>query len=212
MKKKLLSLVLAGAMVASTSVSAFAANKVVGGSDTTTPTTDVEITGQVLNNQGEAPAGTFKVTVPTAASFTVNSAGKFVAPSDITIQNGGEQSVDIYAESFTDTNPNGGITVVKESDLKSMNKTNVSLSIGGNSGVVFLGSDKGDNQKGLYSAQDFSEQSGNFLLSTIAAHGEDNLRLTGNAGGSNGDLSEDVKQNGASDRFTLVLKITKTPK
>lgn len=212
MKKKLLSLVLAGAMVASTSVSAFAANKVVGGSDTTTPTTDVEITGQVLNQQGEAPAGTFKVTVPTAASFTVNSDGKFVAPSDITIQNGGEQSVDIYAESFTDTNPNGGITVVKESDLKSRDKTNVSLSIGGNSGVVFLGSEKGDNQKGLYSAQDFSAQSGNFLLSTIAAHGEDNLRLTGNAGGSNDGLSEDVKQNGASDRFTLVLKITKTPK
>lgn len=213
MKKKLLSLVLAGAMVASTSVSAFASStNVVGGSDEGTPTTDVEITGQVLNNQGEAPAGTFKVTVPTAASFTVNSDGKFVAPSDITIQNGGEQSVDIYAESFTDTNPNGGITVVKESDLKSMNKTNVSLSIGGNSGVVFLGSNKGDNQKGLYSAQDFSAQSGNFLLSTIAAHGEDNLRLTGNAGGSNGDLSEDVKQNGVSDRFTLVLKITKTPK
>lgn len=212
MKKKLLSLVLAGAMVASTSVSAFAANKVVGGSDTTTPTTDVEITGQVLNQQGEAPAGTFKVTVPTATSFTVNSDGKFVAPSDITIQNGGEQSVDIYAESFTDTNPNGGITVVKESDLKSRDKTNVSLSIGGNSGVVFLGSEKGDNQKGLYSAQDFSAQSGNFLLSTIAAHGEDNLRLTGNAGGSNNDLSEDVKQNGVSDRFTLVLKITKTPK
>lgn len=213
MKKKLLSLVLAGAMVASTSVSAFASStNVIGGSDETTPTTDLEITGQVLNNQGEAPAGTFKVTVPTAASFTVNSEGKLVAPSNITIQNGGEQSVDIHAESFTDTNPNGGITVVKESELKTMNKTNVSLSIGGNSGVVFLGSDKGTNKKGLYSAQDFSEQSGDFLLSTIAAHGEDNLRLTGNAGGSNDNLPDEVKQNGASDRFTLVLKITKTPK
>lgn len=214
MKKKLLSLVLAGAMVASTSVSAFASStNVVGGSDEATPTTNVEITGQVLNSRGEAPAGTFKVTVPTTASFTVNSEGKLVAPSNITIQNGGEQSVDIHAESFTDTNQSGGITVVEENDqLKSLNKTNVSLSIGGNGGVVFLGSNKGDNQKGLYSKPDFSQQQGDFLLSTIPAHGEDNLRLTGNAGGNADSLPAEVRNNGVSDRFTLVLKIKKTPK
>ena len=214
MKKKLLSLVLAGAMVASTSVSAFASStNVVGGSDETTPTTNVEITGQVLNSQGEAPAGTFKVTVPTTASFTVNSDGKLVAPSNITIQNGGEQSVDIHAESFTDTNQSGGITVVEENEeLKNKNKTNVSLSIGGNGGVVFLGSNKGTNQKGLYSAADFSAQDGDFLLSTIPAHGEDNLRLTGKAGSNTGSLPEEVRDKGVSDRFTLVLKIKKTPK
>ena len=213
MKKKLLSLVLAGAMVASTSVSAFASStNVIGGSDEATPVTNVEITGQVLNSQGDAPAGTFKVTVPTDASFTVNSAGKLVAPSNITIQNGGEQSVNIYAESFTDTNQNRGITVVKESEVATMNKTNVSLSIGGNGGVVFLGSDKGANKKGLYSAPNLDEQNGDFLLSTIAAHGEDNLRLTGNAGVRNEDLPTEVRDKGVSDRFTLVLKITKTPK
>lgn len=213
MKKKLLSLVLAGAMVASTSVSAFASStNVVGGSDEATPTTNVEITGQVLNSLGEAPAGTFKVTVPTAASFTVNPDGKLVAPSNITIQNGGEQSVDIHAESFTDTNQSGGITVVEDNEeLKNKNKTNVSLSIGGNGGVVFLGSDKGTNKKGLYSEPDFSEQEGDFLLSTIPAHGEDNLILTGKAG-SNTSLPDEVRDKGVSDRFTLVLKIKKTPK
>ena len=54
MKKKLLSLVLAGAMVASTSVSAFAAtisttNGVINGSDENEYTTDVEITGKVIS-------------------------------------------------------------------------------------------------------------------------------------------------------------------
>ena len=73
MKKKLLSLVLAGAMVASTSVSAFA--DIVTAPDTTEPTTEVEITGKILNQSGEEPAGTFKVTIPTAVAFTVNQNG-----------------------------------------------------------------------------------------------------------------------------------------
>ena len=212
MKKKLLSLVLAGAMVASTSVSAFAEDKVIGGSDESTPTTNVEITGQVLNENGQAPAGTFKVTVPTATSFTVDENGKFLTASNITIQNGGEQSVNIYADSFTDTTKNAGINVVAEKDLKSLDKTNVSLNIGGNHGTVYLGSEKGDNQKGIYSNSSLEEQTGDFLLSTIEAGSQDNLSLNGNVGGSNGSLPEAVRQNGVSDRFTLVLKITKTPK
>lgn len=212
MKKKLLSLVLAGAMVASTSVSAFAEDKVVGGSDESTPTTNVEITGQVLNEDGQAPAGTFKVTVPTATSFTVDENGKFLTASNITIRNGGEQSVNIYADSFTDIKKDAGITVVAEKDLKTLNKTNVSLNIDGNRGTVYLGSAKGDNKKGIYSNSSLEEQTGDFLLSTIEPGSEDNLSLNGNAGISNNSLPEEITKNGVSDRFTLVLKITKTPK
>ena len=106
MKKKLLSLVLAGAMVATTSVSAFASPNVTA-QDNTEPTTNVQITGNVLNNSGDEPIGTFKVTVPTATSFTVNENGKFIAPSAITIQNGGDQNIDVFADSFIDTNPTG---------------------------------------------------------------------------------------------------------
>lgn len=212
MKKKLLSLVLAGAMVASTSVSAFAEDKVVGGSDESTPTTNVEITGQVLNEDGQAPAGTFKVTVPTATSFTVDENGKFLTASNITIRNGGEQSVNIYADSFTDITKSAGITVVAENTLNSLDKTHVSLNIDGNRGTVYLGSEKGNNQKGIYSNSSLEQQTGDFLLSTIEAGSQDNLSLNGNAGSSNTSLPEGVSKNGVSDRFTLVLKITKTPK
>lgn len=212
MKKKLLSLVLAGAMVATTSVSAFAEDKVIGGSDESTPTTNVEITGQVLNEDGQAPAGTFKVTVPTATSFTVGENGKFLTASNITIQNGGEQSVNIYADSFTDTTKNAGISVVSENNIKNLAKTNVSLNIGGNRGTVYLGSEKGTNEKGIYSNSSLNEQNGDFLLSTIGAGSQDNLSLNGNAGSSSDGLSEAALKNGVSDRFTLVLKITKTPK
>ena len=212
MKKKLLSLVLAGAMVATTSVSAFAEDKVIGGSDESTPTTNVEITGQVLNENGQAPAGTFKVTVPTATSFTVGENGKFLTASNITIQNGGEQSVNIYADSFTDTTKNAGISVVSENNIKNLAKTNVSLNIGGNRGTVYLGSEKGTNEKVIYSNSSLNEQDGDFLLSTIGAGSQDNLSLNGNAGSSSDGLSEAALKNGVSDRFTLVLKITKTPK
>lgn len=207
MKKKLLSLVLAGAMVASTSVSAFATTQ-----DVTTDggKANVTINGTVLNDQGEAPTGTLKVTIPTAASFTVNQAGKLVVPKQITIQNTGEQGVNVYAESFTDTKPNEGITVVREGDLANSDKTHVSLTIGGSHGTVYLGSEGGSN--GLYSKSDFSEHSGEFLLSSIAPGEHDNLTLTGNAGTHNNDLDSSISTNGVSDRFTLVLRIAKTPK
>lgn len=211
MKKKLLSLVLAGAMVATTSVSAFASPNVTA-QDNTEPTTNVQITGNVLNNSGDEPIGTFKVTVPTATSFTVNEKGKFIAPSAITIQNGGDQNIDVFADSFIDTNPTGGIAAVKESDLKSHDRTNVYLKVGGNMGSAFLRSEKGTNQKGLYSSSSTDDQTGDFLLSTIEAGKESSLTLTGAAGEDNSSLSEDVKRDGIKDTFTLRLKIKKSTK
>lgn len=211
MKKKLLSLVLAGAMVATTSVSAFAAPNVTA-QDNTEPTTNIQITGNVLNNSGDEPIGTFKVTVPTATSFTVNEQGVFIAPQAITIQNAGDQSIDVFADSFVDTNPSGGITAVKESELKSKDRTNVYLQVGGNMGSAFLRSAKGANNKGLYSNSSTDDQTGEFLLSTIASGQESNLTLTGAAGGDNTDLPQEVKDNGIKDTFTLTLKIKKTVK
>ena len=207
MKKKFLSLMMAAAVVATTSVSAFADTDVTsdGGK------ANVTINGTVVNSSGQAPAGTIKVTIPTAASFTVNQEGKLIVPKQITVQNGGEESVDIFADSFTDTNQDGGITVVKESDLKTKDKTHVSLKVNGNSGTVFLGTEQG-SAKGLYSKSDFSSQEGSFLLSTLDSGEEDNLELSGNAGGSNTALNPDVASNGVRDRFTLVLRIAKANK
>lgn len=206
MKKKLLSLVLAGAMVASTSVSAFAQDKVISGADTTEPTTNITITGQVLDEDGNAPAGTFKVTVPTVTNFTVNKKKELVSP-EITISNGGTQSVDIYAYEFTDPTVDENITVLGTGDLSNKNRTNISLNIKGNKGIAYLGSASGENKNGIYSKADLSvnaNKSG-LLLSTIQPDDSDKLRLSGEVG-------QDVQQinKAVSDEFTLVLKIKKT--
>ena len=69
MKKKLLSLVLAGAMVASTSVSAFADTfDIQKGTGTDV---NVSITGNLEGSDGATVPGTVTVTVPTAAVFNV---------------------------------------------------------------------------------------------------------------------------------------------
>ena len=211
MKKKLLSLVLAGAMVASTSVIAFA-DATITNPDTEEPTTNISITGNVQNDSGEVPSGTFNVTIPTTASFTVKSDGTFVAPPAITVKNDGNQGIDIFAASFTDTNKDGGITVVKESDLKTHNRDHVSLKISGDSGTVFLGSVEG-TAKGLYSKSDFTSQTGDFKLANIPSGGRGNLTLSGSAGDNTSvELDESIKANGVQDTFTLTLKIKKSAK
>ena len=208
MKKKLLSLVLAGAMVASTSVSAFAAtaDKVIQDVDTTEPTTNITIMGQVLNEQDQAPEGRFHVTVPTTTSFTVNKEKKLVSPN-ITITNGGTQKVDVYAHEFTDSTANGNISVLGENGLENVNRTNVSLNIHGNRGTAYLGSNSGDNRNGIYSDKDLNtnvQKSAGVLLSTIQSNDSDNLVLDGKVGQQEGRIDAAV-----SDNFTLVLKIKK---
>lgn len=49
----------------------------ITGSDTTEQKHDISITGNVLNDKGEMPSGTFQVVVPTTASFTVDEKGNF---------------------------------------------------------------------------------------------------------------------------------------
>ena len=79
-------------------------------------------------------------------------------------------------------------------------------------GSAFLRSEKGTNQKGLYSSSSTDDQTGDFLLSTIEAGKESSLTLTGAAGEDNSSLSEDVKRDGIKDTFTLRLKIKKSTK
>ncbi len=210
MKKKLLSLVLAGAMVASTSVSAFAAttDKVIQDVDTTEPKTNITIMGQVLNEQDQAPEGRFHVTVPTTTSFTVNKEKKLVSPN-ITITNGGTQKVDVYAHEFADSTATAdeNISVLGEDVLHDKDRTNVSLNIHGNRGTAYLGSNSGDNKNGIYSDKDLSEKvekSAGILLSTIQSHDSDDLVLDGKVGQNSKTIETAV-----SDNFTLVLKIKK---
>lgn len=208
MKKKFLSLMMAAAVVATTSVSAFADTNITD-SDEKTPTTDIQITGNVIDDSGRAPVGTFNVTVPTAASFTVTQAGKLEG-TKIKVTNNGTQDIDVYADEFIDTTVNGEINVVPEGRLTNLNRTNVSLKITGNLKTLFLKSEdtneKGKN--GIYTNNALTETASgeNLKLANVGAKKEYDLTLSGTAGGLNNPAVEKA----VSDSFTLRLKIKKS--
>lgn len=202
MKKKLLSLVLAGAMVASTSVSAFA-DTTINKPDTEAPTTNITVTGEVINDSGDKPAGKFNVTIPTAASFAVSQSSSVISVP-ITIENHGVQNIKVYAEKFADVTVNSGITVKKTSELDGLDRTNISLSLQGTSGIVYLKSEDNNTKSGVYSNPDLGSEATeeSKLLTTILSGDTENLTLSGNAGNA-------ATTKVATDDFTLTLKIKK---
>ena len=211
MKKKLLSLVLAGAMVASTSVSAFATttpDKIV---DKDGGTANVTINGSVYGNGGEIPSGTISVSVPTALNFKVDKTGR-VEGSSINITNNGMEAVDISAVSFKDTTPDQSITVMAPDQLQgdsSATRDKVALWISGNAQnqAYFKSVSIGGSDSGIIDNSGASQPSGTGIkVSTINPQQSDTLTLRGFAGTR--DLDESVKS-GVTDEFTLTLKISK---
>lgn len=207
MKKKLLSLVLAGAMVASTSVSAFA------DTDTVTVNTDggktnVTIKGSVANNKGEAPAGTISVSIPTSLSFKVAKDGT-VSGGEISIKNNGLDTISITAVEFQDKTPTTKITVKTPDafNAESDSRSNVVLSVGGNQERAYLKSEGvNSGQNGIYDSQGSNAASGK-VVSRIDGEGSDKLTLVGVAGKA--ELSNDEATNGVTDEFILTLKVSK---
>lgn len=221
MKKKFLSLMMAAAVVATTSVSAFAADNNIHvttpnqanitSKDNGEPTHNIEITGNVQNNKGEMPTASFKVTVPTAANFTVNNQGVLVGPA-LTVKNEGTQGIDVYAHNFSKTG-NGSMKVVSETAAAGERELRSTVSLK----LVVDGQDKaflaaGDGKSGVYKAADLNDESkkteGIQLLSLDAgANGEttNQIQIEGTAG------KNPIGDTPISDTFKLVLKIKKTP-
>ena len=220
MKKKFLSLMMAAAVVATTSVSAFAAE--IDNSVTEETTIDnvldsegefkheVKITGKVQNNAGNMPTDTFKVTVPTAANFTVNQSGKLVGPT-LTVKNEGSQAISVWAQNFENTGT-GSINVISPTEIErdaqggdpQLKRNNVSLKL------------EGDGEKVAYlAAGDKSGVSKTEDL-TIIKEGVELVRL---APGNNGATIKKIPLKGTagakeieqpvSDTFKLTLKIKK---
>lgn len=201
MKKKFLSLMMAAAVVATTSVSAFAAN------DKTVTnygeSVEVKINGIVNNSNDEPPAGTLSVTVPTALSFTVNNQGGFTG-SNITVTNTGTKAIDVYAYQFKDVTPTTGIMIKASNELNK--KSDVSLSLNGNVGSAHFKSEAEGN--GIYdeSGRKVVDPEGT-KIANIEGGDENTLYLEGSAGKS--DLDEKYTSTGINERFTLRLKIKK---
>ena len=211
MKKKFLSLMMAAAVVATTSVSAFAQDKIINNVDTDSPTTEVQITGSVTNENGIMPDSTFKVTVPTTASFSVDQDGGFTAPT-LTVKNEGTQKVDVYAYNFKDNSGKGKINILTADEFTEKGdeakRSDVKINLRGNLGEkVYLSSTK---ENGVNSKENFTgvnDQGNGFRVLQLEACTDGvaksgTISIDGTAGTANTDA--------VSDTFVLTLKIKKS--
>lgn len=233
MKKKFLSLMMAAAVVATTSVSAFA-DSTIGGvtypdsanvitQDNQDGSADVTITGNVTDEKDNMPSTSFKVTVPTAASFTVNKSG-FIG-ADLEVKNEGAQEIEVYAKSFSRVGGGTGtINTVKEEDITNDNvsnpirtKADVSLKLEGQNfgetedSVAYLSAVNG--KRGVYTESSLEDD--------VLAEG-DGVKLLALSAGDVNPQTAKIKLKGAAgtktvptaitDKFQLTLKIKKVNK
>lgn len=218
MKKKLLSLVLAGAMVASTSVSAFAAtDTTTTGNATILDSEDgkdinIGITGNVLDEQGNTKPGTISVTVPTATTFSVNAENGDLNSADMIITNNSTENIKVTAGGFEDANGTEKINLIKKSDFEQDGKT----ATDNNRGTVWLRLTGGKKNLGLTSENkgkmydnDYAQEaSSDYEIGKITANGGTmTLRLEGKGGVTATDSNP--KRSAIQDTFKLVLRISR---
>lgn len=213
MKKKLLSLVLAGAMVASTSVSAFAADTVTTGKVTMTEVeneqnVNIGITGNVLDSHGNIKPGTINVTVPTAVTFTVTNNGTLTSP-DMTITNNSSENILVVAKGFEDADGAENIEVVKKevfdnADSSTIERKKVWLRLEGGTQILGLTSESNGKSNGKMYNENYSSdvtEATDYKIGKIDSNGNMTLRLVG-AGGT-----RDTADHAMQDDFKLILKV-----
>ena len=216
MKKKFLSLMMAAAVVATTSVSAFAdTTKVVGGAADKAHETEITIKGNVNDDHDTPPVGTISVTVPTAANFNVDNKGKFTG-AEMPIINNSEFKVKVSVDRFIDVNKEEGVNlqgsdVVLEGDVANVQRNKVFLSIEGDTTMYLssTGETTGDHT-GLCRDKNLQHeipQNEDKQLMTIEGNGgEKVISLKGNAG----KKQDSGIGTAISDTFKLILKIEKS--
>lgn len=150
MKKKLLSLVLAGAMVATTSVSAFAAEDTKYEiQDGKGKDVEVKVEGNISANDGTVLPSTVTVTVPTSTNFTVDPTGELTSPT-MSIRNSGDTPVSVIVSEFVDVSGTEKINVVKnETDLADQRK-NVTLKITGDKEIILTSENNNGKNGKMY--------------------------------------------------------------
>ena len=209
MKKKFLSLMMAAAVVASTSVSAFADEITV---DTNGREHKIDMTGIVEDEHGEIPSGTITVTVPTAVSFTINQNGD-INGGTITIENRNseKEKVEVVVKQFDDPNPTSGIVLVKEDELDNKTdgngKVHASLKLVGDTDSVQLVSDKGTSATGLVNKGGTEITSGT-NTSLGKAWSGNNLTLS-LKGRTKVNYAAPTDGNSIRNDFSLLLKVQK---
>ena len=192
MKKKLLSLLMAGAVVAGSSVQAFAATtQTVDGLDSATLDASVKVTGTVHDSKGSAPAGRIEVEIPTALSFTVDTQGRLTA-GNFEIKNNSKADVDVKVGSFQETQVGGGITLWADNNgFDAKDRSNICLVLRHGRTDVVLTPNMNET-----------------ALATIPGNSSSNVQVLGVAGTApqSGSTVDDA---GVTENFNLVFKITK---
>lgn len=203
MKKKFLSLMMAAAVVATTSVSAFASTQNITGPVNVEKEAHVTVEGKVADNEGNLPAGVYNVTIPSKVAFSVDEHGKFTGV-ELPIENNGDDAIKIKVSNFVDTDgDNTGIKLnttedLSVKDVKSGKPRNeINLTLQGNLKKVFLGNNKVLDGIG---GSPVTEE-----MADVDAKGTRNLTLSGNAGGAN--LGQGVSA--ITNEFTLTFEISK---
>lgn len=210
MKKKFLSLMMAAAVVASTSVSAFATERTHEIQSGKEKEVEVKVEGNISAHDGSVLPSTVTVTVPTSANFTVDQSGE-LSSSTISIKNSGDTAVLVIASEFIDSDGSEGINVVKsESDLNNTRK-NVTLKITGGEKDAILTSEANNNNNKhgkIYKADGSALGAEEELVIGKATKDTSlDLKLTGKGVASSGDTDKAIQNN-----FKLVLKIKQASK
>jgi len=215
MKKKFLSLMMAAAVVATTSVSAFAANVV--GPDNKAGQANVTITGNVQDTNGHDAVGTFKVTVPTNTGFTVKKNGTVIG-AELNVENAGTQKIEVYAYKFFDTTGDGeeGISVVPEGDITgeptSVKNNHVSLKLTSSTGEgeAFLSS--GISGNGVYEDVELDNPASGLGVKLLTLQGGTEQDPSTGKIILDGKAGQSAVTDPVSDEFKLTLKIKKADK
>lgn len=208
MKKKFLSLMMAAAVVATTSVSAFAnTTQTITNLEDEGGQAEITITGDVKDSLGATKPNTLNVTVPTAANFTVDQNKNFVGPK-IKVENNGTQAIDVFAYEFVDPTVKSGVIVKKKEEALQADKTStISLRLEGSSGTAYFASEPG-TVKGVYKDEGHSaggdDANDGVKLANIAKGKFYELRLEGEV-----NSSATPPQTAERDNFILKLKIKK---
>lgn len=203
MKKKFLSLMMAAAVVATTSVSAFANTQTITDLEDEGGKAEVTITGDIKNSSGLTKPNTLNVTVSTAANFTVDQNKKFIGPK-IKVENNGTQAIDVFAYEFVDPTIDGGVIIKKKEEVLAQNKTSViALRLEGNGKTAYFASEEG---KGVYEDENHLRAAGEkgVKVANIAKEHSYELRLEGEV-----NSEATPSQTPERDNFILKLKIKK---
>ena len=203
MKKKFLSLMMAAAVVATTSVSAFASTQNITGPVDAEKDAQVTVEGKIADDGGNLPVGVYNVTIPSKVVFSVANDGTFTGV-DLPIVNNGDDAIKIKVANFVDTDGNDtGIKLNTTDDLSvAANKTGkkrseINLTLQGNLKKVFLGNGAVLDRIG---GSAVTEE-----MADVAPKETQKLKLSGNVGADG--LGAGVSA--ISNEFTLTFKISK---